>query len=432
MTKSHVTNSMGLRGARGARFAAVAALACAATVASGVPVAASAAAAGGTERERGLVATPYALQASAFGTQVRLDSLPVSSARTALVVLGCTRNAGIDHSRGVDADGLEGLGSVEAIATRVWTTSRNGVVSSHARSKVADLVIGGELTGLAAEALIVNTRTWHDSKGFHRAHGFRLSGLTLAGVPVPAGDIEPGETLELPGVLSATFDQRSGQVGPRGATAATTGLQVELLGGDTVTVARAEASINSGVPGGLLGGRAQSLRGSGLVETRNIVKKSVPCRGTGGEWRNDAGAAVDLSPAVQIGAATVGALGDQLGRNEAVTRTRARVGRVSLGGGEVVVKAIRSQANVVRDGNRYTRTANGSSIGSITVGGEPRPVPNPGEALTIPGIAKLTAEVVERTARSITVVGLRIELLGGGNAGETLDVSKSFAQIKAR
>jgi len=181
-----------------------------------------------------------------------------------------------------------------------------------------------------------------------------------------------------------------------------------------------------------LAGRAESLFGTGLVQTRNIVKKSVPCRGTDGEWRNAAGAAVDLSPTVQVGAATVGALGDQLARNESVVRTRARVERVMLDGGEVVITAIRSQANVVRNQDVYTRTAQGTGLGSITIDGVSEPIPNPGETVNLAGVARVTPAVVERTPQGITVVGLRVELLGGGDAGETFDISKSHAHINPR
>ena len=384
----------------------------------------------------GTVRTPFALEGLAFGTQARGQTVPVQSSQTALVVLKCTKDAGIDRSRGVANDDLVGLGQASGIATRTWTTSKQGVVTSHARSKIGDLTVANVAGGLTVEALVVTTRTWHDDEGYHRAHGFRLAGLSgeVGGVPIelPApADIDPGQTISIPGILRATFDERSGTVTRRGAQATSTGLVIELADGSKVSAGRAQTAISGGVVGGLLGGRAQSVRGSGLVETKNVVKKSVSCRGTDGEWRNEAAAAF-TQPGLEVGATTVGAFGDQLGQGEAVVRTRARSARVEIGDEQIVVTAIRAQSNVVRDGDRYTRTSDGTHLGSLTVNGQERPLPSPGESLVVPGVARITPGVVARTSQGITVVGLRIELLEGGEIVETLDIAKTNAHIDNR
>ncbi len=238
--------------------------------------------------------------------------------------------------------------------------------------------------------------------------------------------------MEVPGVVALTFDRRKGGTDGSGASATSTGLTLDIADGTRAVVGVASSSIGSGVAGGVLGGKAESAYSAGgLLTSRNVIKKSVPCRGTGGEWRNDSGGAVQ-QPGLSIGAATVGALGTQVARGQAVARTRAETERVSLSGGEVIVQAIKSQANVVRDGDTYARTAKGSSIGRLVIGGEQQPLPDPGESLRIPGIAVVTPQVVNRTAHSITVVGLRIAMLGGSDAGTVVDISKSAAQIKAR
>jgi len=228
------------------------------------------------------------------------------------------------------------------------------------------------------------------------------------------------------------FGSRSGSVSGHGATASTTGLVVDLLDGTRVNVAHAEAGIDSNTPGGLLSGRAQSARGTGLVETNNIVKKSVPCTGTGGEWRNAAAADTDLLPGVDVGAATVGALGDQLGQRHAVARTRAKVARLALFGDDLVVTAIRSQANVTRQGGDWIRTAQGTSLGEVTVDGVQQPLPAAGESLLIDGVARITPGVVHKSDHAITVVGLQVKLLGGSDAGEVLNISQSNARIAVR
>lgn len=104
---------------------------------------------------------------------------------------------------------------------------------------------------------------------------------------------------------------------------------------------------------------------------------------------------------------------------------------MSIADGAVVLTAIQSQANVVRDGRSYQRTADGSSIGSLLIGGGEESLPDAGESLTVPGVARLTPQLVERDARSIAVVGLRIRLLEGAEVTEVLDVARSTAGIAA-
>ena len=154
------------------------------------------------------------------------------------------------------------------------------------------------------------------------------------------------------------------------------------------------------------------------------MKKSVPCTGTNGEWRSESGEATQ-QPGIETSEAAVGALGDQLGAGEAVARTRAHTSRVSLGDGSIVISNIRSQANVVRDGGSYLRTAKGSDIGTLRIDGEEHALPDPGRSLRIPGVAVIIPEVVNRTAHSITVVGLRVRLLDGSEVQSVVDIAKS-------
>ncbi len=416
----------------------VAAIACTAT--AGVTLVAAGVAPAGAAGDPAAAptTTKFALEALAFGSQVTQGDLQTSSGRSAVVSIGCTKQAGLSRARGVDTDELGEDGSVDGVTTRVWTTARDGVVTSNARSRVKALSVGNEAGSLSLTDLVVSTRTWHDSNGFHRRHTFDLLGLAaeVGGVPLPglpgADQIEPGQAIEVPGVVTLTFDRRTGRIDGSSASATSTGLTLDVVEGARSTVGVAASAIGAGVAGGVLGGKAESAySGDGVLTARNVIKKSVPCRGTGGEWSNDSGTSVH-QPGLTIGQVTVGALGDQTGRNQAVSRTRAETERVSLGNGQVIVRVIRSQANVVRDGDTYTRSATGSSIGRLIVGGEQHALPDPGESLEIPGVAVITPEVVSRTANSITVVGLRIALLGGADAGTVVDIARSSAQVKAR
>ncbi len=436
--------STGIRGHDGSAHSSrtsrglVAVLACATVGGLTFATAAPSATASPSTDGRAVTTTDFALQAAAYGTQSTDSDLQATSGRTALIALSCTRQAGIDRSRGAEASDLNGFGSAEGVHTRVWTTSAGGVVTSHASSRVDSLGIGNAEASFGLSQLLVTTRTWHDSQGFHRKHTFDVGGLTgeaggteLPGLPAP-DEIEPGQTFEIPGLVTLTFDIRTGAVTSSGASAMSTGLTMDFVDGSHSVASVAKSELGGHVAGGILGGKAESAySGEGLLAARNVVKKSVPCVGTDGKWTNAAGGDIDQD-GLQSGDATVGALGAQQGPDQAVSRTRAETDRVSLGGGQVVIRNIKSQANVERDGGTYLRTADGSSVGRLVVNGEPQAIPAPGEKLTIPGVATIIPQVVTKRAHSITVVGLRIRMLDGTEVTTVYDIAKSFAVIEPR
>lgn len=415
----------------------IATLACVAT--TGVTLVAAGAPAGAATDPAGAPRpTGIGLQATAFGTEVLPGSLHTGSARTALLVLGCTTAAGVDRHKSVGTDDLTELGSASGVRTRVWTTENAaGVVSTYSRSTIAKVRIADAgVASLKLDGVSVTARTWHDSSGFHRSNSFSLVGLSarVLGVPfdLPApGDIDPGQSIEIPGLLIMTFDKRTGSVGPQSAAATSTGVLLELADGTRASLARAESRMDADVKGGLLSGQAVAADSDDEVVALNrVVKRNIPCNGTDGRWLTSDGAATDLLPGLTVGAATVGALGDQISVRQAVAKTRARTARIELGGADgLVVTAIRTQASVVRDGDQYARSAAGSSIGSISIDGTEQELPDPGEVLVVPGVAEITTQVVTKTAQSITVVGLRIDLL---DSTEVIDIARSTAQIKAR
>lgn len=409
----------------------VAVLACAATAAATLPATAAAAPGPAAAGER---PTGYGLGASAYGSRVTPGALQTGSARSALVVVGCTTDSGIDRAKGVQSDDLEGNGTASGIRTRVWTTERDGVVSSSARSRIDNVALGNEVGALRLTNLTVVTRAWHDRRGFHRENSFDLGGFEgVAGTaPLPVlpdpDDIQPGQQYDVPGLATLTFDVRTGRATRAGATTSSTGLLIEFVDGSDVYLAGASAKIDGAAGAGILRGTAQSAYSQGdLVEAQNVVKKSVPCNGTQGRWRTASGEATE-QPGIRTSQATVGAFGEQSG-TRFVARTRAHTSRVALAGQAVVVTNIRSQANVVRDGRSYTRTPTGSDIGKLLVNGEPQAVPAPGRSTTVAGVAVITRQVVTRGAQSITVVGLRIRMLPATGAPGVYDIARSYARV---
>ncbi len=80
--------------------------------------------------------------------------------------------------------------------------------------------------------------------------------------------------------------------------------------------------------------------------------------------------------------------------------------------------------------NRYYPTAT-QRIGSIVANGTARPVPAPGQSVTIPGVAKIEVPRPGKTARGITVVGARVTLLSGSAANTVVNVASAKLEMKA-
>jgi len=78
------------------------------------------------------------------------------------------------------------------------------------------------------------------------------------------------------------------------------------------------------------------------------------------------------------------------------------------------------------DGSRE-RSAAGTRIGRILVGGESINIPAPGESITIPGVAEITFKTYRRLSNGLDVTGLRIELLDG--QGTIVELGRAKAII---
>ena len=107
---------------------------------------------------------------------------------------------------------------------------------------------------------------------------------------------------------------------------------------------------------------------------------------------------------------------------------RGSVAQLNLGDGQLVVDAVVGKAKAVRaSGGKLTTSTAGSTIGSITVNGEPQELPLD-QPIEIPGLAKLEPMVVTKVAGGVKVVALRITLLDG--TGAVIDLGAAKVSIR--
>ncbi|MDQ3739200.1 MAG: hypothetical protein M3337_08545, partial [Actinomycetota bacterium] len=108
-------------------------------------------------------------------------------------------------------------------------------------------------------------------------------------------------------------------------------------------------------------------------------------------------------------------------KSEASVENAMLAGEIEVDG--LVVKAYTRRT----DTGAIKRSADGTTLARLRIGGDEVQIPNPGETILVPGVAEVTFQKVRRTPNGIDVTGLRIELLDGD--GAIIEVARAVAKI---
>ena len=440
----HRARSWGAGLAAGALAAGLAFAAPPALAASGggpaaaAPAAASGAVATTAERSTKLRSTRFAFRANGYGTSVEGGALPVESSRTAVSSIGCTNLLGKDNSNTVaDAD-VPGLLQVGAVDSTTQTKRVKGRTTSIGKHKVADVAIGvpGLLT-LGISAVNTVAKAWHGPDGYDSRARTSLGRLTLGlpggleqSLPLPS----PEQPVTVPGLLRIQLGRTIEKSNQTQARSYATGLEVKIIPtGTVVKISRSAAKIEEGERGGIFNGAGAPVQVSllgDLIKVGQAVVQRMPCLGTGGERLEEAAATVDLAGAIRVeGAQGTTRTTQNRRKNKAKAVATATVGRVDLGGGTLVIDAIRSKATAVRTGKKVRRSSDGTTVGSISFNGQSFALPDL-DGIEIPGLAKIETDVRTRTPYGMRVVALRISLLEGTEIDSVVDIG--LAKVKIR
>jgi hypothetical protein len=408
-----------------------------ALAAAGLVAAAPSGSAQTTQRAQ-RVPTAFALASSGYGTRLHGGQIPANSKDTAWDVIGCNNNAGISHGNTElgTTDLVDGL-RASAIKTHVWTTKKGDVVSSHASNTIAHVTLANsQLGSLSIDGLKAASRAYHDGSGFHAVTKTTASiTYSVAGSDPQTQELPPvGQPLVIPGVATITTGKSVESKASDHATAVSEVLTVQVAGSQTkVHLGHAYARIDGGIRSGVFGGFGSGVRGKGIdghITVGRTPYGPMPCQGTGGTPRTKSIASSDLGGQIVVS-------GVNTKQNASATMRKATgfeqgsVAELNIGGGQLVVKGIVGRANVTRKGaglNTLVRNIKGSTVGSITAGGQKQTFPATG-ALEIPGVAKLQRNVKKKINGGITVVALRVTLLGGANQGAVLDLGQAKLTI---
>ena len=362
----------------------------------------------------------------------------MESSRTAVSSIGCTNLLGKDNSNTVvDAD-VPGLLQVGAVDSTTQTKRVKGRTTSIGKHKVADVAIGvpGLLT-LGISAVNTVAKAWHGPDGYDSRARTSLGRLTLGlpggleqSLPLPS----PEQPVTVPGLLRIQLGRTIEKANQTQARSYATGLEVKIIPtGTVVKISRSAAKIEEGERGGIFNGAGAPVQVSllgDLIKVGQAVVQRMPCLGTGGERLEEAAATVDLAGAIRVeGAQGTTRTTQNRRRNKAKAVATATVGRVDLGGGTLVIDAIRSKATAVRTGKKVRRSSDGTTVGSISFNGQSFTLPDL-DGIEIPGLAKIETDVRTRTPFGMRVVALRISLLEGTEIDSVVDIG--LAKVKIR
>ena len=366
--------------------------------------------------------TPFAYRAVTYGSRVRGGAIPASSGTTSYQAIGCTNVAGVNKTNEIASVELPGLGVAKGVDTRSWTERSNGVYSSYSTHDIAKIVLAESSFGeLAIQGLSSSSRAYFDSTGFHADTKTQVASITFTptnGTPQSLAIPTPGQPIVIPGLLEIRIGSEKRVADGSHAKASADVLEVLLVPTSTkVRVAHTAAQLARGVKRGLFSGLSAATQVTALD---NLVKSGpqpltrMPCQGTQGKEKGKNVAAVNLLPLIQVGAASTRQMGTQR-PGRAWGYEEARIAKVDLGGGQLVITGIQARANVERTREGVTFDSKGTKFLTATVNGTEYSFPEL-DGLSIPGLVEIETGVVEELPSGLDVVAVRLTLLDGTGA----------------
>lgn len=394
----------------------------------------------------------YLLAASGYGTRVQSGTLGLQSAPTAYSVIGCGKVTGVTRTNSVTEAHTDQV-QVGAVTTSQRSVYLNGTSIARSITAVASVNVGTDDLGLRITGLRGISDARADRYGrLSASHHFTFTGISGLGVDLPYPLNRPvdviirqltgGRPVVIPGLGELSLGSGGRTVTSSYARATGVGLQLLHYGADRqkgtaddsdVTLVRSYAFLSKAAPYGVFAGGAWGIDATaldGAVQVGRNPYTPLHCQGTGGTVRSQSLAGLNLLnlDQLEIGAMTNRVYGRQGIPTRGITGwDESRVASLRLAGGALDVSGIRATARVVRTSdNRFLRYW-GQSIGTLKVNGQTRAVPNPGQALEIPGLARVEVPRRVLTANSVKVTALRITLLDGTAAGTVINLGNAQA-----
>ncbi|MEN8706976.1 MAG: choice-of-anchor P family protein [Nocardioides marinisabuli] len=384
--------------------------------------------------------TPFVFKGNGYGTVVEGGDLPVDSSRVALSSMACTTIAGKKNRNFVEETEVPGLGTVRGVFSRVVSKKKGTTTFQKSKHKVAEIVLAETPLGsLSISGIVSTTKASFDTEeGWASSAVTKIAGITLTpagGDPIQIDIPSPGQTIPIPGIANISLGRMIEKPEPdkNRSRAYAVGVVIEVIPtGTTVKVARSMSKLEKGFKTGIFGGSAIPVKANvlgELVQVGRVVRQTMPCLGTDNEWQAADAADVNLGDQIVVQAASARQKGKQT-KKKAVGTEVARIAKLDLGDGALVLDAIESKAKVTRLKNGRLKRSASAKVGAITAGGGDAQSLEDLDGLEIPGLLKIETGLKKKIKNGIRIIGLRITLLDG--TGAVVDLATSKVTIADR
>ncbi|CAN5257390.1 hypothetical protein BH18ACT9_BH18ACT9_02020 [soil metagenome] len=388
----------------------------------------------------------YAFKTFAYGSFATALDGTVVSGRTAFTQVSCTQSTGHnDHNfvAEVNGPGLAPAFQVDGVTSDSDTYRySSGVVGTKSTNTIARAVLGEELgPHITIQGLKTTAKAWADAQGRLHADSTVTSARIQSQTGNPVIDEEIGGgginnlldlirasdgAYEVPGFgtlrLGASTPLDS-DVHASYARAKASVLRVDLtLSATRVVVGHAFARIDRAPKGGLLGGSAHGAEVpqvlGDIAKVGRLGYKPMPCLGTDNKVQTNSTAGVSIDPLadLQFGAVEGSVRGYTRNDGTALAQSTGRVARLDLAG--IELRGVVGKATVTKSkSGALSKSTNGSTVASLSVDGQNRPIPAPGQTINVANVASLKFFVKSTTERSIAVTAVRVTLLDNNTVG---------------
>jgi hypothetical protein len=427
---------------------------------------------------RGPELTDFGFRSDVYGVKLVTDNVEAFDVKDAHAQLRCTRalNQSVTRSSAVSVPDNP-LVHVAASTSRTDTYragERHGV---RGVNTIGDIRLGGAVNGVATPTLVIEGLTttadaFHTPQGFGHAESFdfaRIRLQLLAGTPLQGTPLEQllapldqvsntvfegtGQAadqvfsvlrsatapIQIPGLGSIALGKVRGKASAKRATSEAMALEVVVDAGgrrQLLEIGSANARIGAPAPAGVFraGGTALDFQAlQGALHFGGVQHKSLPCEGTLGRTQTFRvpSASVLFGLMADLRDVTYTHRGSQDAKRDfAKGLSGTRIETVSVPSVGLVINGVESSVRMRGVERRPVRARVATTISSITMNGQPVPVPAPGGTTELPnGTGLVQRELVQRSRYGARVIALRVKLF---QQAVVLDLGLSDGHIYPR
>jgi len=405
--------------------------------------------------------TAYGYRGDVYGVKLVTDSVEALNLKDAHAQQLCTRAAGkvVEQQSAVSVPDNP-LIRVSASTSRTETYVDGATHGVRGTSTIGDISIGGTVGSLTTPRLVIKglrstAHAFATPQGYGHDESFTFASISLELLENTLVQQLPPELQELlapldqvsdtvftgtqqtaqqvfevlsdvtkpiviPGLGSIALGYENGRANSHNAQSQASALRIEVTAGERrqlVELGTARVRMGGPAPVGVFrsGGTAMDYQAlEGALEFGNVQHKALPCQGSRGRTQTyRVPHASQLVPVpVLLDGVTYQVNGEQLrGKKVAKGWSRTAIRSVSVPTAQLVITDVSSRAAMRQKSGKRVRSKVSTSIGSITVGGQPVEVPAPGGVVELPnGAGEIQRQLVDTGYRGSQIIGLRIKL----------------------